>query len=95
MFDFTARKDSEAAEEVVKAFSTWVNGKGKGHDNKPFVETILQEHRTLQQLMFGTMLACIEGWANTDYYDLRNEFTVLKCREIMKMFPSGPRTPFI
>ena len=84
---------NEQARQVVKAFSNWVNG--MGHDNKPFVDAVMAEHRTLQQQMFETMLSCIAAWAKQEHFDLRNEFAVLKCREIMEHFPGGARAPFI
>ena len=84
---------AEEAREVVRLFSNFVNN--MGHDNKPFVEAVMSEHRTLQQQMFETMLACIAAWAKQEYFDARNEFTVLKCREIMALLPGGAHTPFI
>jgi len=87
------KESDEQARAVVKAFSDWVNG--MGHENLPFVEAVMAEHRTLQQQMFEVMLACIEAWAKQEHYDARNEFTVMKCREIMAHFPAGAHTPFI
>ncbi len=66
-----------------------------GHRNAVFVEAVMREHRTLQQRMFETMLACMEAWAKTESYDLRNEFTVMKSREILALFPGGPHAPLI
>ncbi len=87
------QESNEQAREVVKAFSAWVNC--MGHDNHPFVEAVMQEHRTLQQQMFEVMLACIDAWAKQEHFDARNEFTVSKCREIIEHFPAGAHTPFI
>lgn len=84
---------TEHAHELVHNFSRWVNN--MGHDNHDFVQAVMSEHRTLQQQMFETMLTCIDAWAKQEHYDLRNEYTVLKCREIMNLFPGGPITPFI
>ncbi len=86
-------KSNEQAREVVKAFSAWVNC--MGHDNQPFVDAIMSEHRTLQQQMFEVMLACIETWAKQEHFDARNEYTIKKCREVMTLFPDGTRVPFI
>jgi len=86
-------KSNEQAREVVKAFSAWVNG--MGHENQPFVDALMQEHRTLQQQIFETMIACMDAWAKTEHYDARNEYTIMKCREIMALFPNGTRVPFI
>ncbi len=83
----------EKARTVAQTFSDWVNG--MGHSNNEFVQAVMREHRTLQQQMFEVMLACIDAWSRTEHYDLRNEFTVLKSREIMALFPGGPRVPFI
>lgn len=87
------QESNEQACEVVRQFSHWVNG--MGHDNQPFVDAVMSEHRTLQQQIFETMLACIEAWAKQEHFDARNEFTVFKCREIMEHFPAGAHTPFI
>jgi len=44
------------------------------------------EHRTLQQLMFGTMIECIKKWAemgDRGWFDLRNEDTVKICQKLV------------
>lgn len=58
---------------------------------------IMLEHRTIQQQAFELMLTCIQTWAKLPEhgYDLRNEYTVQKSREIMVLFPGGPRVPLI
>ena len=84
---------TEQAHEAVSAFSRWVNN--MAHENSDFVQSVMSEHRTLQQQMFETMLSCMDAWAKQEHYDLRNEFCVLKCREIMEHFPGGARVPFI
>ena len=87
------RQSEEKAQQIVQDWSNWVNA--MGHDNTPFVQALMQEHRTLQQQMFETMLCCIDTWAKTEHCDLRNEYTVMKSREIMALFPGGIRVPFI
>lgn len=84
---------TDQAHELVSAFSKWVNN--MSHDNRDFVQAVMVEHRTLQQQMFETMLCCMDAWAKQQHYDLRCEFTVLKCREIMEHFPGGAKVPFI
>ena len=86
-------ESDDKARAVVQGFSNWVNG--MGHNNQAFVQAVMQEHRTLQQSMFEVMLACMDAWAKTEHCDARNEFTVIKCREIIQLFPGGPRAPFI
>ena len=87
------KESEEKAQAVVRDLSDWVNE--MGHNNQDFVEAVMREHRTLQQQMFEVMLACVAEWAKTEYYDARNEFCVLKCREIMTLFPGGACVPFI
>lgn len=86
-------EEKEEAQKVVSMLSRWVNC--MTHDNQLFVQAVLQEHRTLQQQMFEVMLACIEAWAKTEHFDLRNEFNVQKCKQIMELLPGGAHTPFI
>lgn len=88
-----ATESDENAHAVVREFSNWVNG--MGHDNHAFVQAVMLEHRTIQQQMFEVMLSCMQAWSQAQQYDLRNEFTVMKSREIMTLLPGGPRTPFI
>jgi predicted glycosyl hydrolase (DUF1957 family) len=87
------RQPEEKAQQIVREFSNWVNA--MGHDNRVFVKAIMLEHRTLQQQMFETMLCCIDAWSKTAHHDARNEFAVMKSREIMALFPCGTRVPFI
>ncbi len=84
---------NEKARTAARVLSDWVND--MGHKNEVFVQAVMQEHRTLQQQMFEVMLACIAEWAKAEQYDARNAFTILKCREIMSLFPGGTKVPLI
>lgn len=86
-------ESEEKARAAARVLSDWVND--MGHKNEVFVQSVMLEHRTLQQQMFGAMLACIAEWAKTEQYDARNAFTILKCREIMSLFPGGTKVPLI
>lgn len=87
------RQSDEKAQQIAKDLSNWVNN--MGHDNGAFVQALMLEHRTLQQQIFETMLACISAWSKTEHFDLRNEFTVTKSREIMTLLPGSTRVPYI
>ena len=84
----------EAMENAVKVLSNFVNN--MSHDKDGFAENVMREHRTLQQSMFALFLRTIEEWSKQEEWqrDLRNEFTVEKSKEIMKLF-NGSGTPFI
>ena len=76
----------EAMENAVKVLSDFVNN--MGHDKDGFATRVMREHRTLQQSMFALFLRTIEEWSQQEecQRDLRNEFTVEKSKEIMKLF---------
>ena len=88
------KKNKENAEEAAKVLTKAVNN--MCFDMKAFVETIMREHRTLQQNVFEAMLHLCEAWAALpeNRYDLRNQYTVEISRKIMEIVVS-PKTPFI
>jgi len=55
----------------------------------------MRDHRTLQQATFGLFLRTIEEWSKQEHFDLRNEYTVQKSKEIMKLLGGCSSTPFI
>jgi hypothetical protein len=88
-------REKENAKEVVDHLSRFVNSMGR--NPKYFVDAVKCEHRTLQQSMFNVFLACIEGWANLPegWYDLRNEYTVMNSRKIIKALEGNIHAPLI
>ncbi len=86
-------ESDERARAAAKTLSSWVNC--FGHSTDAFVQQIMSEHRTLQQQMFEVFLACIKAWAESEQYDLRNEYTVMKSKEIMNVLQDGVRVPLI
>ena len=88
-------KEKENAEMVVKQFSNFVNSMGR--HPKYFVNAVMQEHRTLQQSMFNVFMACIEAWSRVpdNWYDLRNEYTVLTSQKIIKHLDGNIHAPLI
>lgn len=70
--------------ELAEQFSDFVNS---SHDKNEFADTVLREHRFLQQEMFLTMFKCIEGWAELDgtpYYDDRNKYAVIASKTMLE-----------
>ena len=82
MEEWEAREE-EKAKKVVRELSSFVNSMSRRP--KFFVNEVMQEHRTLQQSMFGLFLACIEKWASLEsgWYDGRNEATVMASKKIV------------
>ena len=88
-------REKEAAENVVKVMSNYVNSMARRP--KYFTDAVMREHRTLQQSMFGVFMACINAWAELPdgWHDLRNEYTVLTSRKIIKHLDGNIHAPFI
>jgi hypothetical protein len=65
-------------------------------NKEAFADEILRQHRTLQQSTFGVFLVVIAKWAEVEHFDLRNEFTIEKSREIVKALGKyNLKVPFI
>ena len=75
-------------EEAAAVFSSFLNGASQD-DLTAFAELVTNDHRTLQQVAFSTLLKCIERWADGNtkgQYDDRNAATVKACRQIVDHF---------
>tara|TARA_Y100000310_G_scaffold332186_1_gene407294 strand:+ start:346 stop:612 length:267 start_codon:yes stop_codon:yes gene_type:complete len=77
---------------AAKAMATFANDINR--DAAAFTAHMMREHRTIQQNVFGVVLALIEEWAAQDTSDHRNAFTVATCKDISKQL-NGAITPFI
>jgi transposase-like protein len=86
----------EEQRNVIEALSKFANINGR--DKDVFAHSVLSEHRTIQQKIFGLFLKTIEEWAKQESFDLRNEHTIKTSKAIMKLFPNGTPSdeiPFI
>ena len=81
--DYPENKGQEAADEAFEVLSRFVNG--MCHENGRFVDRVMSEHKTLQQQMFRLFMSVVERWAEQEHYDVRNEYTILKSKEIIKL----------
>lgn len=85
----------EKAKKVVETFSDAVNS---GLDNKEFAQAMMNEHRTLQQLMFGSIVSAIKSWSDmyeSGRYDARNEQTCKICNKIWNLLKDEMYLPLI
>ncbi len=72
-------------EELARLLADVMNG---GCDLKKFKTGLLKRHRTLQQQVFGLMLAGIYAWRDCykeKMFDLRNEFTCENSDRIVRV----------
>ena len=68
-----------------------------GFDSKAFVETMLREHRTIQQsFMREIIVPYLKALSETTYYDVRNEASMNLAKAIMQRTTEDERClPFI
>ncbi len=86
----------ERAREAARNLADALNE--MGFDVDVFADELLRQHRTLQQNAFGAFLTTVKAWAglSRNRFDLRNEFTVSKSREIVSMLGEfNLKPPFI
>jgi hypothetical protein len=70
--------------EAARALADFANAMGNRAQVEAFVEELTRRtHRTLQQSVMRTMVACIEAWAAAKDSDLRNEATIKLCKRIV------------
>jgi hypothetical protein len=76
----------EKGKVMAEAFMEFVNG-ATTKDKAVFVQTILRDHRALQQEAFNVMIDTCKAWSEldaSDHYDARNQHAVKTSVEIMK-----------
>lgn len=72
-------------EEMAEMLEEFSNGASR-KDVDDFANKVVRGvHRTIQQKIMGAFVACIEKWAATEDFDLRNKATV----ELAKKFVAG------
>lgn len=80
----------ELAKTVAYAINSY------NFDNKDFCEQMHREHRTLQQNFMRLIREYLKSTAETEYYDGRNEASVMFARKVMESVdPDDMKLPFI
>lgn len=71
----------KSVEKMVDDLGDFVND--FSCDQNGFAESVMRQHRTLQQNLMRLMLRTMEEWATQEHSDLRNEYTVETSRKII------------
>lgn len=72
-------------EDMARLLDEWANANRNTEEVAKFADTIVNRtHRTLQQSIMGAFVACIEKWAETPNFDLRNEATVKLAKKLVE-----------
>jgi hypothetical protein len=76
----------KTGDEVARDLANFCNGLSSA-DKRAFIEQLTQrEHRTIQQRVMTLFVGVVQEYAKLSEgeYDLRNEATVMLCRDIVK-----------
>ena len=90
---FEMEVDKRNAEQVARMVSDFLNVASIQDVNK-FVETMSNEHRTLQQLFTRLCVEWFRNLSDRETYDLRNEASVLFAKQNKDTF-ANVHIPFI
>jgi len=83
------------AEELQKETENFLNCICNNKEEDEFIELMSHTHRTLQQSYTKFVLKWIKKEAEQEYFDGRNERSVMKCRKIMKAIDNEIFLPLI
>lgn len=93
-----SRKELNGAQMGVYAATELLDMLNRGMNINTLIETVLTDHRTLQQMYFNIVLQSIEDFANVQSYDGRNRAAVETARKLqafMKENYINTRLPLI
>lgn len=82
-------------EELQKETENFVNAFCNSKEEEKFIELMSRSHRTLQQSYTKFVMKWIKAQAETEFYDGRNERSVMLCRKIMKALDNEIYLPLI
>jgi ribosome-binding protein aMBF1 (putative translation factor) len=73
---------------LIEQLMQVANSGKQNYCQRAFADSIMREHRTLQQLFFQWIAQLIRQYSELEYgwYDARNEDTVNLCKKIMEKF---------
>lgn len=77
-------ENKHRGQELSKIVTDFVNNYNSPDED--FVKALKREHRTLQQSAIRLFLKAIEGMAETEHTDARNEAAVKTCRELVELY---------
>ena len=90
-----ALKTKMTAEELQKETESFLNCFCNDTNEDKFIELMSRSHRTLQQSYTRFVLKWIKKEAEQEYFDGRNERSVMKCRKIMEAIDNEIFLPMI
>ncbi len=71
-------------EEAISHLGNAVNNFNYGEQSVEFFNQLSRQHRTLQQNIWRMIVNTIREYADTKYFDLRNEDSVKFCKKVQE-----------
>ena len=78
------KEKKQKAEALAKELTSFFNNYDTDGCCKALSDALMNEHRTLQQSVGRFMMYQITVWAETNFYDGRNQATVRVCKDIVE-----------
>ena len=83
-------RDRKDAQKLVGEIADLVNGTSTKMAAENFYRGLINQHRTLQEMMWKMLLQVIVMYADCERYDDRNESAVMCCKEMKQFMEENP-----
>ncbi|MBW8004097.1 MAG: hypothetical protein FVQ80_19265 [Planctomycetes bacterium] len=84
------KREQEYVRGLVGKLADLVNGSSTEKVAEMFYQGFINQHRTLQELMWKMLHEVIIMYADCEWYDARNEFAVKSCNAMKKYMLENP-----
>ena len=83
--ELSIRRDRKEVQVIVGKIADLVNGRSTEKASELFFRGFINQHRTLQEMMWKMLLKVIVMYAECEWYDDRN-VSAVECCKAMKQF---------
>ena len=84
------KREQEYVRELVGKLADLVNGNSTKEVAEMFYRGFINQHRTLQEMMWKMIHEVIMKYADCEWFDARNEFAVRSCKAMREHMLENP-----
>ena len=84
------KREQEHVRDIVGKLADLVNGNDTRKVAEMFYQGFINQHRTLQEMMWKMILEVIMKYADCEWFDARNEFAVRSCKAMREYMLDNP-----
>ena len=88
--ELSIRREQENVQKLVGRIADLVNGTSTKMASELFYRGFINQHRTLQEMMWKMLLEVIAMYAECEWYDDRNEAAVKSCKAMKQFMLENP-----